>query len=66
MDKSRFSKNELLEIEALEVRGGVGANAMVQGECANSAIGCGAGVDQPHCTNSVAGCGSPVVITQDC
>lgn len=66
MDEGRFSKNELREIEALEVRGGAGANAMAQGECTNSTAGCGAGVDQPHCTNSAAGCGSPIVITQNC
>ena len=51
MDKLKFSQNELLEMESLEVRGGASANAMAQGTCVNEASGCGAGVDQSSCTN---------------
>jgi hypothetical protein len=64
MDKTKFSKNELLEIESLEVRGGNADSTMSQEVCSNEAFGCGAGVDQSHCTNKVTGCGSP--ITQKC
>lgn len=62
MDKLKFSQNELLEMESLEVRGGASANAMAQGTCVNEASGCGAGVDQSSCTNKATGCGSTVVV----
>ena len=38
MDKLKFSQNELLEMESLEVRGGASANAMAQGTCVNEAV----------------------------
>lgn len=66
MDKTKFSQNELQEMESLEVRGGTSASAMAQGACVNEAPGCGSGVDQGNCTNKVAGCGSTIVITQNC
>lgn len=62
MDKLKFSQNELLEMESLEIRGGASANAMAQGACVNEAAGCGAGVDQSNCTNKATGCGSTVVV----
>lgn len=62
MDKKRFSQNELLEMESLEVRGGASANAMAQGGCINEAAGCGANVDQSACVNKENGCGSTVVV----
>lgn len=55
MDKTRFSQNELLEMESLEVRGGSSANAMAQDGCINEAAGCGANVDQSSCVNKVSG-----------
>lgn len=43
MDKTKFSKNELLEIGSLEVRGGNADSTMSQEVCSNEAFGCGAG-----------------------
>lgn len=33
MDKTKFSQNELLEMESLEVRGGASGSMESQGEC---------------------------------
>lgn len=65
MDKSKFSQNELLEMESLEVRGGASGSMGSQGECTNEVSGCGAGVDQSKCTNSAALCGC-LIWTQNC
>ncbi len=55
-----FTKDELTEIEALEVRGGAASAAapnIPQTGCVNLSIGCGAGtVSQIGCSNAVAGC----------
>lgn len=55
-----FTKDELSEMECLQIRGGAGAGGagiMAQGECTNRAAGCGGNVDQGKCTNTVRGCG---------
>lgn len=58
MDKTQFTENELHELEALEIRGGGDiANPLVQIECVNEAIACGAGGEQLRCLNKVTGCG---------
>lgn len=60
MDKRIFSKEELNEIEALEVKGGTGDPReflYAQGECVNTADGCGGDVDQAKCVNKATGCG---------
>lgn len=55
-----FTKDELTEIEALEVRGGAASTAapnITQTGCVNLSIGCGGGtVSQPGCSNAVVGC----------
>lgn len=56
MDKTKFSQNELLEMESLEVRGGASGSMESQGECSNMANGCGYGASQPKCTNYAALC----------
>lgn len=53
-----FSKAELSEMEALEVRGGKSSGLMAQGGCTNYAAYCGSGVDQSQCVNKAASCGS--------
>lgn len=65
MDKLKFSQNELLEIESLEVRGGASGSMGSQFECGNSSDGCGSGADQYKCTNTVKGCGGND-FTQNC
>jgi hypothetical protein len=61
-ERTKFSKNELLEMASLEVRGGVGATSpWEQGFCTNVTLGCGTNGDQGICTNTVIGCGSKVV-----
>ena len=57
MENNVFLREELNEIEALEVRGGTGATMYAQGECTNTAYGCGGGVDQTKCVNKADGCG---------
>lgn len=57
MDKSKFSQSELLELEALEIRGGSGASSTAQLECINSVSGCGNNASQIRCINTAAGCG---------
>ena len=57
MDKSNFSKEELLEMEALEIRGGTSDVVYPQEGCSNKSVGCGLSeVPQPGCTNDVVGC----------
>ncbi len=51
LDK-KFSASELLEIEALEVRGGNNNAIPTQNECVNNADGCGSGTSQDGCTNN--------------
>ena len=65
MDKSKFSQNELLEMESLEVRGGASGSMGSQGECSNMANGCGFGASQPKCTNYAALCNCNI-FTQNC
>lgn len=62
MDKTRFTENELLELEALEVRGGSAASMMAaQRYCTNESEYCGSGVDQDYCTNADKLCGSDII-----
>lgn len=58
MKKKFFEENELLELEALEVKGGDRADPMAQQECVNTVAGCGASADQIRCVNEVLDCGS--------
>ena len=65
MDKTKFSQNELLEMESLEVRGGASGSMESQGECSNMANGCGYGASQQKCTNYAALC-TCNIFTQNC
>lgn len=72
MKKNFFSQNELLELEALEVRGGSSVELVVQEECINSITGCARGTAQIRCVNSAANCACsnpgthPCTIVQNC
>lgn len=66
MNTNLFSKYELSELEALEVRGGSTESTMAQNQCVNYSTGCGAGVDQNQCINKATGCGSEGGIVQNC
>lgn len=65
MDQTKFSQNELLEMESLKVRGGTSANAMTQGGCINIPADCGLDVDEDKCVNHAPGCGSHIDPTKD-
>lgn len=65
MDKTKFSQNELLEMESLEVRGGASGITEPQNGCSNMANGCGYGASQPKCTNYAALC-TCNIFTYDC
>ncbi len=53
-----FTHEELSEMEALEIKGGIAEpSAAVQNGCENSAVGCGSGVTQNGCINKAEGCG---------
>lgn len=65
MDKSKFSQNELLEMESLEVRGGASGSMGTQCECTNMESGCGFGLDQNKCANYAAACGCTIFV-QNC
>jgi hypothetical protein len=64
MRKTTLTKEELQELELLEVRGGTSSDSMAQFECVNSAKGCGKDVTQYACTNTVFGCGGPSTSTE--
>lgn len=76
MKKKFFEDSELLELEALEVKGGDRADPMAQEYCTNKVDGCGANVDQKNCVNEAVGCGgvptvpnptqNPCVILNSC
>lgn len=61
MGNFKFSTEELMEMEALEIRGGAkipGDSIMAQSGCSNTAEYCGSGVDQDKCTNKATRCGA--------
>lgn len=66
MKKDLFMANELLELEALEVRGGDTPSTQAQLRCTNNSQGCGTGVDQLECSNDATGCSIPIKIQKDC
>ncbi len=64
MKKELFTEYELLELEALEVRGGFGALSVTQDECINGRLGCAVGTTQKKCTNNATACAC--TITYNC
>lgn len=57
---AKLTKEEISELEALEIRGGVrgsGINPLSNDPCLNGSAGCGCGSTNSGCTNSVSGCG---------
>ena len=56
-----FTAEELMELEALEVRGGRdGGGIVTQTGCINESKGCGAAISQTNCVNKVEGCGGTI------
>lgn len=55
MDKLFFTKEEMKELETLQIFGGDRADPMAQTECVNESQGCGLGGDQIRCVNKT-GC----------
>lgn len=70
MKSLSFTKEELNELESLQISGGTGGiMPLAQTECSNSSAGCGYGTDQTKCSNTVTGCGSrpdPVLLNPFC
>ena len=65
MRKDLFSQNELMELEALEVRGGTEIkDPVTQDECINGVVGCAIGSVQRKCANNVTACAC--TITYNC
>lgn len=59
MKETKFTAEELSELESLEIRGGVIASVNgSQEKCINSAAGCGGTISQEACVNSIGGCGA--------
>lgn len=56
-----FSREEILELEALEIRGGADASICSQTKCINDKAGCGGGVDQTECVNKENLCGALLI-----
>lgn len=60
-----FTKDEISEMESLEIKGGIHLGPdgiMAQSGCINNKAGCGANVDQNACVNNETGCGSIVQV----
>lgn len=57
MEKSKFTSNELSELEALQILGGSNSTSEAQAGCINKARGCGINSNQASCVNNVYGCG---------
>lgn len=58
MKETKFTAEELSELESLEIRGGIVSDSEnTQNSCANTANNCGSGVTQGSCTNDAIGCG---------
>lgn len=61
MIPKNFSIDELSELEAVKILGGISDSInRAQSECKNRIIGCGYSCAQNGCTNEVIGCGERV------
>ncbi len=57
----KFTEEELTELEALEIKGGVGGSGIdpqSNTSCVNNNAGCGCNDTNDECTNYKSGCGS--------
>ncbi len=58
MKETKFTAEELSELESLEIRGGIVADSgNTQTQCVNNSNGCGSGVTQDSCSNGALDCG---------
>lgn len=70
-DDVKLTKEEISELEALEIRGGMrgsGINPLSNEPCINTSAGCGCGTTNTACTNKISGCGCDLPTTNplDC